>query len=297
MMTTTSTTLDPELENRLVVLGVDEDPRQTSAIIHAQRSATSLVGLHSSKERDAIRRRHRNVQRLLGPVVVIIPDGPISFPTSATRHRRDHVKFLSMITTLVTLHQYQRESCSILLDGVDVSYVLATPEDMEYASDLCRRVLVRNPEGLAPQAQCLLLEVRALVAEHALHFETDIYDVEVTRRQLRERLGWSVNQVRDATDRLVGLEYLVVSGGGRGRCRSYRLVAAAAAVPTPFRPVGEGSEVGDDVSPTGRLAASGETDQLVPLVPSLHTRRDSATSVGASYTEISDRTSTLERKP
>jgi len=35
MMTTTSTTLDPELENRLVVLGVDEDAAQTSAIIRA----------------------------------------------------------------------------------------------------------------------------------------------------------------------------------------------------------------------------------------------------------------------
>jgi len=58
MMTTTSTTLDPELENRLVVLGVDEDAAQTSAIIRAQRTAASLTGLRSSSERIAIRRRH-----------------------------------------------------------------------------------------------------------------------------------------------------------------------------------------------------------------------------------------------
>ena len=115
MMTTTSTTLDPELANRLVVLGVDEDPGQTSAIVRAQRTATSLVGLESLPRRDVIRRRQRNVQRLLERVVVVIPDGPIDFPSSATRHRRDHVKFLSMVTALATLHQHQRERRALFL--------------------------------------------------------------------------------------------------------------------------------------------------------------------------------------
>ncbi len=294
MMTTTSTTLDPELANRLVVLGVDEDPSQTSAIIRAYRTAASLVGLKSLQRRAVIRRRQRNIQRLLEPVVVVIPDGPIEFPSSATRHRRDHVKFLSMITALATLHQHQRERRTLILDGVEVSYVEATPEDVEYANELCRRVLVRDVDGLAPQAQRLLLEVRALVTEEAHDLEVAIYDVEVTRRQLRERLGWSVNQVRDATDRLVELEYLVVSGGGRGRCRSYRLVAD---VVTSTRSGGEVGVVGDDVPPTGHPSPSGGTDQLVPLVHESHTRRDAAPSKGASYSEIADGTSTLKREP
>lgn len=294
MMTTTSTTLDPELANRLVVLGVDEDPSQTSAIIQAQRTDTSLVGLKSLKRREAIRRRQRNVQRLLEPVVVVISDGPISFPTSATRHRRDHVKFLSLITALATLHQYQRERRTILLDGVEVSYVEASPKDVDYASELCRRILVRDVEGMAPQTQRLLLEVRALTAEEARHSKMDIYDVEVTRRQLRERLGWSINQVRDATDRIVEMEYLVVSGGGRGRCRRYRLVAdVVASVHTPDPPVGDVGAVGENVPLTGESSASGETDELVGLVHLSHARGDADSCTDASYTEISDPTSTM----
>ena len=217
--------------------------------------------------------------------MVVIPDGPIDFPSSATRHRRDHVKFLSMVTALATLHQHQRERRALILDGVEVSYVQATIEDVEYASELCRRVLVRDVDGLAPQAQRLLLEVRAVITEEAQHFEMAIYDVEFTRRQLRERLGWSINQVRDTTDRLVELEYLVVSGGGRGRCRSYRLVADVdVTVPTPARPVGEGGEVGDDVPPTGQRSPSGGTDELVPLGPKSHNRRDADTSTGMRRT-------------
>lgn len=45
VMTTTTTEVDPELENRLVVLGVDESPEQTRAIVVAQRDAASEAGL------------------------------------------------------------------------------------------------------------------------------------------------------------------------------------------------------------------------------------------------------------
>ena len=60
----------------------------------------------------------------------------------------------------------------------------------------------------------------------------------ITRRQMRERLGWSDKQVRAATDRLVALEYLVASTGGRGRCRTYHLVAPIGPVGPRGEPVG-----------------------------------------------------------
>jgi hypothetical protein len=51
----------------------------------------------------------------------------------------------------------------------------------------------------------------------------------VTRREHRELLGWSDKQVRSATERLVRLEHLVSTPGGRGRLRRYRLVESFAA--------------------------------------------------------------------
>jgi len=225
--------------------------------------------------------------------VVVIPDGPVSFPSSAARHRRDHAKLLSMVTALATLHQHQRERRTVLLNGVALSYLEATSQDVAYASKLCGRVLVRDLEGLAPQARRLLLEVRAFATEQAL--EGSIYDVEVTRRQLRERLGWSITQVRDATTRLVELEYLVVSGGGRGRCRSYRVVADVAAtghnLTTEVSDVGE---VGGRVPPTFGASAPGTTEELAELVPLLHTDGVLYSYSGLSYTEMSETTPSLE---
>ena len=83
--------------------------------------------------------------------------------------------------------------------------------------------------------------------------EVEPESIEVTRRELRELLGWSVTQVRAATDSLVALEYVVVAGGGRGRCRTYRLV-------------GDVARVGGGLSPTTLTGSSGTTSQLVELV-------------------------------
>ena len=241
MMTTTSTTLDPELENRLVVLGVDEDPAQTQAIIAAQRASATLEGFSARAQRERQRQRHHHIQRLLDPVAVVIPEVSLVFPSSATRHRRDHAKLLSLITALALLHQHQRERRTEMIDGVPFTYVEATPEDIEVASELCRRVLVRDAEALAPQARRLLAAVRTYAGEEASRGACEAAEIDVTR----ELLGWSDTQVRAATERLVALEYLVVSGGGRGRCRTYRLVPDFA--PLPQRDSDDGGEVrGDD---------------------------------------------------
>jgi len=274
MMTTTATTLDPELENRLVVLGVDENAAQTQAIIKAQLEAASLAGLHARTKANEVRARHHDIQRLLEPIMVVIPDVTLSFPSSTTRHRRDHAKLLSMIAVVTLLHQHQRERRTELVEGVTHTYLEATPHDIEVASRLCANVLARDAEALAPQARRLLDVVRSYASHCAQEEDCETSEIDVTRRQLRERLGWSDTQVRAATDRLVALEYLVVSGGGRGRCRTYRLVH-------DFAPMNFGA-VGDYDQRTSHATPSGEERQFVQFVPFADSHER-----GTSYTDVS----------
>ena len=84
VMTTTAAEIDPELENRLVVLGVDENEMQTRAIQAAQRQAASLDGLVTKTTRNHLRQLHRNVQRLFAPFPVVIPAFEVEFPATAT---------------------------------------------------------------------------------------------------------------------------------------------------------------------------------------------------------------------
>lgn len=224
LMTSTATTIDPELENRLVVLGVNEDVAQTEAIIAAQRRGATVEGMLARRARGDTRRRHANVQRLLEPLPIVIPDLATDFPSSATRHRRDHAKMLSLVAAVTLLHQFQRERRTVTASGDDATFLVATAQDVEFGVDLARRVLARGTDSLAPQTARLLEAVRGRAGAVSRRAGVEPTDVDVTRREMRELLGWSDAQVRAATDRLVALEYLVVAGGGRGRCRTYRLV-------------------------------------------------------------------------
>lgn len=261
VMTTTATDIDPELENRLVVLGVDEDAAQTKAILDSQRVAATLSGLVARTARDELRRLHANAQRLLRPFPVVIPDVGAEFPATATRHRRDHAKLLSIISAVTVLHQHLREHKTVDVGGTTLTYLEATEDDVAVGLDLARRVLVRGADNLAPQTARLLEAVTDHTAIRAATLGCQASEVGVTRRELRELLGWSDKQVRVGTDRLVALEYLVVSGGGRGRCRTYSYVADIGPVGPPTPPVGrDQGRTHDPVSPA-------DTDELAHFAP------------------------------
>ncbi|MHB8329127.1 MAG: DNA primase, partial [Acidimicrobiales bacterium] len=164
VLTTTATDIDPELANRLVVLGVDEDQAQTRAIHLAQRRAATLDGLVARVGRERVVGRHRNAQRLLEALPVVIPDAEaLVFPDTATRHRRDHQKLLSLICASALLHQHQRTIGTVEVESRSVRYVEATGDDVALGLRLADRVLARAGDDLAPQTRRLLAAAQAHV--------------------------------------------------------------------------------------------------------------------------------------
>jgi hypothetical protein len=275
VMTTTSTDIDPELENRMVVLGVDEDAVQTQAIVEAQRRAVTVDGLRARTTRQHLRQLHANIQRLLFPFPVVIGDMAAAFPATATRHRRDHAKLLSIISAVTVLHQHQRARKSLTVGETTVIYLEATPDDVATGLALAAVVLMRRTDNLSPQAARLLQVVLDHANAMAKELGCEPNDVSVTRRQLRGLLGWSDMAVRAATDRLVTLEYLVVAGGGRGRCRTYTYVPEMAQVRGPDGPVRP------PAAPTAQVSSPGGTDEFVQLVGLGEARITSQHSIGA----------------
>jgi hypothetical protein len=141
VLTTTATDIDPELANRVIVLGVDEEPSQTRAIHVAQRRAVTLDGLVARLQRDRLLTVHRNAQRLLDTLPVVIPNAEqLEFPAHAVRHRRDHQKLLALITASALLHQHQRTRGTVTIDGEPVVYLEAAPADVDLALHLAETV-------------------------------------------------------------------------------------------------------------------------------------------------------------
>jgi hypothetical protein len=219
-LTTTAPALDDELANRCVVLGVDEDPAQTRAILAAQRHAETLDGLLARHDREAIRTLHANAQRLLEPLAVVNPLAPrLAFADGRTRARRDQAKYLTLIRAVALLHQHQRPRKRAVKDGVEVVYIEATAEDVAVADRLAPILVGGDRVGeLAPQTRRLLGLLDAMTTEHA----AESVAVWFTRRHAREHTGWSDFALRRHLARLVDLELVAVQR--RGHAFTYTLL-------------------------------------------------------------------------
>ena len=224
-LTTTAIDVDEELLNRCVVLTVDEDRDQTRAIHDRQRQAQTLEGLVAGQERAAVLKQHQDAQRLLEPIAVVNPFADrLGFHDSATRTRRDHVKYLTLINAIALLHQHQRKHHHTeTSDGRTITYIEATLADIELANTLAHEALGRSLDDLPPQTRRLLDALDAMVAAVAADKVIERDKVRFTRRDARERLGWGDTQLKIHLARLVDLELVWVHRAERAGAFLYEL--------------------------------------------------------------------------
>jgi DNA primase len=224
-LTTTAIEIDEELQNRCIVLTVDENRKQTRAIHRLQREEETLEGLWGRQERDEIVSLHQNAQRLLRPLWVANPFAKqLTFLDDRTRTRRDHKKYLTLIRSIALLHQYQRPVKSSQRNGKTKQYVEVMLDDIEVANRLSHQVLGRSLDELAPQTRRLLVMLDEMVSKRCKELSMERSDYRFSRREIREYGGWSYDQVRVHLERLVSLEYVLVHHGGRGQSFVYELL-------------------------------------------------------------------------
>jgi hypothetical protein len=206
-LTTTSVEVDEELLNRCLVLSVDEDRDQTRAIHQRQRAGQTLAGLLAHTAAENVRQVHRNAQRLLEPLAVVNPFADrLTFADGATRTRRDHVKYLTLISAVTLLHQHQRQIKTASHDGAVLRYVETTPADIAVANTLAHQVLGQCLDELPPGTRRLLAALHTFVTAEAARKDVEAGMVRFTRRDLREALGFGDTQLKVHLARLVDLE-------------------------------------------------------------------------------------------
>lgn len=226
-LTTTAIEVDEELLNRCLVLTVDEGREQTRAIHERQRIAQTIEGLLAKQERGCLLALHQNAQRLLRPLFVANPFAKeLRFADHATRTRRDHMKYLTLIRSIALLHQYQRPVREVEHRGGKLRYVEVTRDDIAIADRLCAQVLSRSLDELAPQTRRLLEGIESLVTERAKQQGIDRSDVRFTQRELRAYSGWSATQVKVQLGRLQALEYVAVHYQGHRQRHLYELLSS-----------------------------------------------------------------------
>ncbi len=262
-LTTTAIDVDEELLNRCIVLTVDEGRAQTRAIHDRQRAAQTLDGLLAGAEAEDVRRLHQNAQRLIEPLAVVNPSaGSLSFPATAVRARRDHVKYLTLISAVTLLHQHQRQVKTVTRGGQVIRYVETARADIELADRLASQVLARSLDELPPGTRRLLNAVHGYVTARCRAEGLDADLVRFTRRQLREALSFGDTQLKVHLARLADYELVIphrMESGGFCYELAWQLPAGSSvnAAATPDWSGSQGLRSGPGRPPVGGRSAPG----------------------------------------
>ncbi len=223
-LTTTAIDVDEELQNRCLVLTIDESREQTAAIQARQRAARTLDGLRAKRRANHVLAAHQAAQSLLRPLAVVNPYAEqLRFAHDRVRLRRDQQKYLALIDSIALLHQYQRPVRLMIEDGETIEYVEVTLDDIALANRLAHEVLGRSLDELPPHTRRLLGTIRRLVDEAAQAQAVERSAARITRAQIRAAAALGETQLRLHLERLVELDYLLVHRGQRGQSFVYEL--------------------------------------------------------------------------
>ena len=102
-----------------------------------------------------------------------------------------------------------------------------TIEDIEAANEIAPEVLGRSLDELPPQTRRLLETVKKIVREKIKAEAKEQRFAQVTRREVRERIGWGYMQAKRHLDTLAELEYIAVRNGRNGSSFQYELLIDA----------------------------------------------------------------------
>lgn len=308
-LTTTAIDVDEELQNRCIVLTINESREQTAAIQAKQRAARTLDGLLAKARTDDVLSAHRAAQALLRPLAVVNPYAEqLTFASDRVRLRRDHAKYLALIDSIALLHQYQRPIRSVMHKAKPIEYIEVTRDDIALANRLAHAVLGRSLDELPPPTRRVLQHAASLVEERTKRQAIERSAVRFTRRELREHAGISHSQLAVHLDRLLALEYVLAHSGRNGQRFVYELVfdgdvandvPHAAGLIDPIAlatmahlPASEGNLPGSFRAASGQLPGTFRPDETP-----LHASADAASSSLVAALDLKPLSGTSKKPP
>ena len=226
VMSSTKTDINPENASRVFVINTDESVEQTRRIHSKQREKYSLKR-YKSKTKDIpnIIRKHKSAQRMLKNYLIVNEFAEyLTFPDSLMRTRRDHERFIDLISTVCFLRQYQKQPKVEIIDNEKVKYIICDIEDYRIASRIMRGILSATLINLPKGALTLYEEIRKLCKSHADAQGVDATEIGLTQREIRESTGLPQMFVKRNINELTEYEYIKKPSLTRGKRGSYHLV-------------------------------------------------------------------------
>jgi DNA primase catalytic core len=213
--TTTKEKLYEDNANRSLLIYLDNSKQHRDAIMNYQRklSAGKIV---TQKEEQMIE-FFKDMQTVLKPIKVRNPYAEyLVIPEHVFKPLRTNSHYLAFIETITFYHQYQRE---VKFDNhSNESYIETTLEDIEWANQLLKEVLLAKADELPKAVRQFFESLKSwmLTAQKESFLAKDVRDVfrmhpSKIKRYLNELLRYNFIKVVGGNRYKGGLEYEVIN--------------------------------------------------------------------------------------
>jgi len=221
VMGSTAGNINAENASRCFVIHADESREQTRRIHEYQRRHESEEYIVEGKGGDAaqIIKTHKAAQKLLRNILVVNNFAKLlDFPDMLMRSRRDHVRFLDLISCVCFLRQYQKEEER----KGGKAFIRCDLADYETAYNIMvNGVLGSTLEELPKGARLLYEQIRDWVRTTAKARKIAVKELRFTQRQVREATGLGHTWTQVMLRFLVDYDYVEIVQGGGARSKAY----------------------------------------------------------------------------
>jgi hypothetical protein len=214
--TTTRDRVHPENMTRIFELYVNQTPEQTAQILDLDREKVMYGWTAKEKQIASTIALHKNVQRVIADIKVIIPFAEhIGFPKESIRSRRDFPRFLDLIKAVSLIRQFQKEQKKTA-DGVEC--IEADLEDYRVAFNLVMKLFAATFSPISERTKNVL--------KVCVQIENEPFTRDDVKRKAKE-LGIPISENRNTLARQLSslcedVEALELVEGSQGKTCLYR---------------------------------------------------------------------------
>ncbi len=217
---------DEETLSRFITTHNDNTLSHMEQVLKSQAMKYTLNGTKNLLQRDAILKRHRDIQKVLNPEILVINQYAEKIMLNPTLHivTRKQEHYLRLIYNIAFLRQHLKE---IRHDedrsGNKFIYVEADAYDIKLANEIASHVFQYTRGDLSKRLHDAYQIIENYCISRIKNKRISIHEYKFTRRELREYANWNLSTTKCLLDELEKLEYVKRLKGSQGSEFLYRL--------------------------------------------------------------------------
>ena len=218
---------DDESLSRFLVTYNDDTLKQKQRILKAQAYQYSLEGEKLILYRKRILKKHRDMQKVLDPKIMVVNPFADKIMVNPNLHivTRKQEQYLRIIYNIAFLRQHSREKKKAEdRFGNAFTYIEARKEDIETANEIAGHVFQYARGDLTKRLYDAFQMIESYCSEQVKEKRIGLYELKFSRREIRDFAGWEMTTAKRILDELESLEYIRKLRGSMGKKFLYTLV-------------------------------------------------------------------------